>query len=335
MEDTIGFNALGYYIPEGLLSAEEMSVMSGIPESVFTEKIGIRQKHIANQDESPAFMGLKATESALKKSGLAAEEIDVIIYAAAGLYDYNIWSPAAKIQGIIGAKNATCFEVKNGCGAGNLALHLCKSWLLTNKKNHGLVICAEGLSKLVNYQDKNSIAWFTLGDGAAAAILSKNSVQNKILAFASYTDGTLVDYVKILGGGTIHFPGDDNYAKNNSFFNVSDKDALAYVLDKLYLKNYVHMVTQAVNDSGYAVDEIKYLFHNQVKQTTSDAILHALKLSKEQTITTLSHYGHMGAVDVVYCLAKALEENKIKKGDLVVLASSATGFTWASQVIKF
>ncbi|HLF66938.1 MAG TPA: 3-oxoacyl-[acyl-carrier-protein] synthase III C-terminal domain-containing protein, partial [Gammaproteobacteria bacterium] len=72
-----------------------------------------------------------------------------------------------------------------------------------------------------------------------------------------------------------------------------------------------------------------------VKKTTSEAILAAFKLTSEQTITTLTHYGHMGAVDGLFCLQSAIEKNKIKPGDLVVLASSATGFTWAAHAIKF
>jgi 3-oxoacyl-[acyl-carrier-protein] synthase III len=335
LEDSIGINALGSYIPEKTLNVEEIARMSGISAQILFEKIGMQEKHIADENETPSFMGTKATQVALEKSGVLAEEIDVIIYAAAGLFDYTVWSPAAKIQSIIGAKNATCFEVRNGCGAGNLALHLCKSWLLTNKKNHGLVVCAEGLSKLVNYQDPDSISLYMIGDGAAATVLSRNEPTNQMLGFASFTDGTLSDYVKIPGGGTVNFPADPGYKKDLSYFSISDPIELSHIFDHIYLKNYKRVITESVTNSGYTTDAINFLLTNQLKQTTSDAILSAFNLTREKTITSLTHYGHMGAVDSLYCLDTLLSQNKIKKDDLVVIASSATGFTWAANTIKF
>ncbi|HLF66333.1 MAG TPA: beta-ketoacyl-ACP reductase, partial [Gammaproteobacteria bacterium] len=235
-EDNIGIAAIGYYIPDGIITTEEIARRSNIPEHVIIEHIGMHEKHIANEHETPSYMGTLAAQAALKKAGIPAEELDVIIYACAGLTDYTVWSSASKIQGIIGAKNASCFEVRNGCGAGNLALHLCKNWLAASKKQHGLIVCAEGLSKLINYADQDTLSLFMIGDGAAAAVISK-ATTNRILEYASYTDGTLVDYVKIPGGGTVHFPGDDTYNKNFSFFNISDTKALTYIFDHVYLKN--------------------------------------------------------------------------------------------------
>jgi len=325
--DTVGITAIASYIPKGILTAEEMSHKSGIPCEVLKDKIGIHEKHIANDKETPSFMGAAAAQSVLANTGLAAKDIDIILYAAGGFYDYHLWSPASKIQSIIGAKNASCFEIRNGCNAGNLGLHICKRLLLNSPHQHALVICSEGLSKTINYTDQNTSSLFIVGDGAVAALLSKNDQHNKILNYASMTEGSLSDEIKVLGGGTVNFSDQKWYDNSLNYAHIQDPIHLAHIFDKIYL--------QSLTEIGYDTTNINYLFTNQVKRSLSDSILSALNLREEQTIKTLKNYGHMGTVDTLFCLELALNKGMIKKDDLVLLASSAAGFTWASLVIHY
>lgn len=170
-KETVGIASLGYYVPSGILTSEEMSQLSNIPVSVFTEKIGMEKKHIAALDEHPSDMGLKAAHNAIEQLGIAPEEINIIAYCGAGHYDYRFWSPSAKIQHKIGAKNAFAFEVKNFCNGGNLGIHICSNMLLSNPNAcYALVVCSDKLSSIINYSDPNSLSSFILADGAVAAI---------------------------------------------------------------------------------------------------------------------------------------------------------------------
>ena len=193
--ETVGIKSIGYYLPRGILTSEEMAKLSQILLEVFTEKIGIKQKRIAAQDEHPTEMGTKAALQALMKAEITPEEIGLIAYCGAGDYDYRFWSPGAKIQNNIGAKNAFAFEIKNFCNSGNLGIHICRNMLLTDPElTYALVVCSDKLSSILNYSDSDCLSTFIFADGAAAAVLKKGETSNQILQYYAITDGEMSDY---------------------------------------------------------------------------------------------------------------------------------------------
>ncbi|MCJ8283486.1 MAG: hypothetical protein MJK14_27790, partial [Rivularia sp. ALOHA_DT_140] len=156
---TVGIASVGYYLPSGVMTAEEMSKLSNLPEIVFTEKIGINKKPIAGKDEHPSDMGMKAALKAIDNAGITPQDINLIAYCGAGDYDYRFWSRAAKIQGEIGAENAFAFEVKNFCNSGNLGIHLCRNMLLADDElTYALIICSDKLSVLLDYSDLDCLS---------------------------------------------------------------------------------------------------------------------------------------------------------------------------------
>ena len=336
MNQTVGIASLNYYIPSGRITSEEMSKKSKIPEWVFTEKIGIMRKPIAARDEHPTEMGLKAALGAIEKAKIKPQDLNIIAYCGAGDYDYRFWSPAAKIQGLIEAENAFAFEVRNFCNSGNLGLHLCRNMLLADPDlTYALVICSDKLSYLVNYNDPDAVSTFILADGAVATILKKGETTNKLLAYYAVTDGKLSDYLKVPLGGT-QFPFDfSDITPDLNYLKVSNPKQLDMILSDIYLENYQKVINIALSKSNLCKKDINFLFTNQVKKSLSHKILNSLGLNEEQTYISLSEYGHLGAVDTLFCLTKTLESEKINSGDIVVLASSATGFSWAALIVKF
>lgn len=333
---TAGIAGLGTYIPPHTVTSRQMAEWSGIDEFVFREKIGMEQKHVAGPDEHPAGMGIRAAGLAIEDAGITADEIDIIAYCGLGFYDYNFWSPAAKIQDGIGARNAYTFELRNGCNGGNLGLNICRELLLGDPdKEYALVVCADKLSLAVNYADRTAISAFAFADGAVAAVLKKNHEPNRLLAYASKSDGSLADYVKMPCGGTrLPFTGAGT-DRDDCFLRVTDPDALDEIFAQTYLKNYLAVIHEAMEKSGYPDQEINHLFTNQVKKSTTDSLLAGLGLDETRTMRTMREYGHMGTVDTLFCLALAREGGRIRPGDLVVLAGSAIGFTWAAMVLEY
>lgn len=336
MNLTVGIASLNYYIPSGRITSEEIAKKSSIPEWVFTQKIGIRRKPIAARDEHPTEMGLKAALGAIEKAKIKPQELNIIIYCGAGDYDYRFWSPAAKIQGLIGAENAFAFEVRNFCNSGNLGLHLCRNMLLADlEMSYGLVICSDKLSSLLNYNDSDAVSTFIMADGAVAAILKKGETSNKILAYHAITDGKLADYLKIPLGGT-QFPlNSSDIAPELHYLKVSNPRQLDTTLSDIYLENYQRVIKKTLAKSNFFLKDLDFLFTNQVKKSLSHKILSALELKEEQTYISLPEYGHLGAVDTLFCLAKTLENEQINSDELVVLASSAAGFSWAAIIVKY
>ncbi|GAB1541685.1 ketoacyl-ACP synthase III [Scytonema sp. NUACC21] len=335
-KQTVGITSIGYYIPSGILTSEEMSKLSNIPESVFIEKIGIKKKSIAAPNEHPSDMGIKSALLAIEKAGISVTDIDIIAYCGAGDYDYRFWSPAAKIQYEIGAENACAFEVRNFCNSGNLGIHICRNMLLADSNiSHALVICSDKLSTLLNYSDRDCVSTFIFADGSAAAILKKGEPSNQILSYHAVTDGKLADFVKVPLAGTKFPISTYNINSDLNYLKVANPNQLNEILSDIYLDNYKRVIQESVKKSGYSISNIDYIFTNQVKKTLSKGILESLGLTEEQTCITLTEYGHLGAADTLFGLAKTLETGNIKMGDIVVLASSATGFSWAALTVQY
>ncbi len=335
-KESVGVLSAGYFIPEGTVTARDMAGWSGLPIPVFEEKIGVIRKHVAGPDEHPAAMGTAAARNAIAGAGIDPSLIDIVAYCSLGYTDYRFWSPAAKVQDAVGAVNAYAFEVRNGCNGGNFGLHLCRELLLGDPaKQYALVVASDKLSMVVDYGNLKTVSGFSFADGAAAVILKKNHPGNSMLAYASVTDGSLVDYVKVPFGGTRLPPDGPLPEVPDRYFSVTDPEALDAIFAETYLDQYGRVIRRALAASGYTTADICFIITNQVKRSLSRSILEMVGLSEEQTMVTMSEYGHMGPVDTLFGLAKALEEGKICNGDLVVLAGSAIGFTWAATVLKF
>jgi 3-oxoacyl-[acyl-carrier-protein] synthase-3 len=173
-----------------------------------------------------------------------------------------------------------------------------------------------------------------LADGAAAAVLSKSETSNSIGSYASVTDGSIVDRVMIPGGGTKR-PFHLGIELREAQFVVSDPKGLEDIFSNVYLKNYEKVIDRVLMLAGRKRSDISYLFTNQVKKSLSKNILKTIGLSEEQYMSVIAEYGHMGPTDTFFCMAKAKEQGLIKKGDLVMLASSGTGFTWGATTVQF
>ena len=337
-EETVGIASIGSYIPSGVMTSEIISNSANLPLPVLTDKIGMRQKHIADKNEHPSEMGCKAALSAIEKAGISPEEVDIIAYCGAGHYDYRFWSPAAKIQAQLRAHSAFAFEIKNFCNSGNLGIHICRNLLLHDPElTNALVICSDTLSRLVDHADNSSPSLLMFADGAVAAILKKAEKTNRILSYHAMTNGSLADELKIPLGGT-KVPAAEHYDNNKErlqYVKVEDNKRLEHILAKFYLENYISVIKQSIYKSGYSIKDVDFLFTNQVKKSLFENILGTLNLNSENTFISLAEYGHMGAVDTLFCLSKILEARRIQANDIVVLASSAAGFSWAALTIKF
>ena len=340
MEDkeTVGIASIGCYVPPGIITSEEISRLSGIPVEVFLEKIGMERKHVAAEDEHPSEMGIRAAEVAVERAGIDPGEIDVLIYCSAGFYDYRIWSPAARIQAALGADGCYAFEVKNGCNGGNLGINIAKTLLLDDPdKRYALVVCSEKLSISVDYNDQSAISLFMVGDGAAAALLRKGEATNRLLSYVSITEGSTVDSVKVPSGGTVGMgsPGSESSGARVGYIRIDDPAGLDRILSQTYLENYMGVIRRALEKSGRDLEDLDLLLTNQVKRSLLEDILRGLDLGWDHTITSIKDYGHMGTVDGLFNLSRAMDDGLAGPGKLVVLASSGAGFTWAAMPIEF
>lgn len=329
----VGIAGIGYDIPAGRLSSERMADLSGIPVTVLTEKIGMQRKALADADDHPTRMAVRAARKALDSAQMDPSEVDIVIYCGGSPQDYGLGFPAAAIQAGLGVMKSQAFELRNSCNGSNLALHTCKSLLMADPSiQTGLVVCAEKWSTILDYTDPQSLPLFILADGAAAAVVSKFVTTNRLLAYEGMTDGRFAEHIIIRQGGTRHPAGP---VGPHSFLRAENHEDYATLLETVYLANYAQVIQRAVEKSGFTLADIHFAILNQNFEKLILAILETMGWTRDHTWWSLAENGHLGSVDVLYCLAKAMESGRIGPGSRVVLASSALGFTWAASVLHF
>lgn len=331
----VGITSAGYYIPGQVITSSEIAAISGVPLSILTDKFGISEKHVAGPGEHPVSMAEKAALSAIENGHVNPADINIIVYCGAGCYDYQFWSPSSRLQHVLNAPNAYTIDMKGACNGGILAINICNNLLKADpSKKSALVVCSDKLSPVMNYINKDTLPFFAIGDGAAAAVLTRGELSNELLAYEGITDGTCGDYVKVPCVGT-RAAGLCGHHEHAPRISVDPEKALADVSPDIFLGNFIRVIRAAVLKSGYQTPDISWLLTNQIKKTRVLDILAELGLDEKKTRSTMKNFGSIGPGDTLFSLALQHEDALIRPGDIVVLASSGIGFTWGAQVIRY
>lgn len=314
------------------MTAKDVSSLSGFSEKDIIDKLGFRQKRIANLDEHPSKFALSAAKKVLRTSNIIAKELDFIIYCSNGVYDYQFWSPSAYLQNKIKAGKAMTFEINNGCNAATAGMFMAKSLLSNKSFKYGLVIVSDTLSKLVDYNDKNSFPLFSFADGASAILIGKNHHSNIILSQTLHTDGSFSECNKLFSGGTRNH---ESLALNNKFISVDYHGRKTLELrNSAMSNNYIKVITEAIRSAGIKINDISRFLINQNSVSIVNRVIKELDVPTTKLYSIRKHYGHIGAVDTLFALEQCINKGIIKKNDVVVLASTGIGYHWGAQVIK-
>ncbi|WP_277585205.1 3-oxoacyl-ACP synthase [Psychrobacillus antarcticus] len=332
---TIGIASTGVYIPNHVMTAEDIAKKSGLPLSVVKNKMGITKKSIPGPEDHTVAMAIKAAEKALKKGNIDPKVIDLIIYIGEEHKEYPLWTAAIKIQEELGAYHAWGFDVALRCGTTIMAMKVAKSMMATDPSIN-TVLLAGGYrnSDLIDYTNERTRFMFNLGAGGAAMILKKNYHKNTILESDLITDGSFSEDVLVPVGGTKE-PLTPFHLKQGLYrLDVMDPVGMKARLEQKSMQNFLLVVRNALTKSGYTEKDINYLAILHMKKSAHDFVLNELGLTSEQSIY-LSDYGHIGQMDQIISLELAQEADKLKNGDIVVLVSAGIGYAWGAVVIKW
>jgi 3-oxoacyl-[acyl-carrier-protein] synthase III len=327
----IGITAVETYIPSQKLAAEEMHVKYGVPLDFLQTKMLLLEKPISGSMH-PSEMAFAAVQNLLSKNEIDPACIDLIVYCSTGLHDYQLWSPSAKLQSMIGAKNAYCFEVTNGCNSANLGLHVCRSLIQANTQyRNALLVMSDALSKFVDHTDAKLKSVLNFADAASAAFIQTNVNRLNILSSRFITDSEFVDLYCIENGGTRAM----EMQRPNPFvsFRGAGKDVSG--LHHAYLENLEKVIATALQEVDLSRRDIDFLFINQGDHRVMHELLEAFGLSEEHSLASYKHYGHMGSTDTLHALQNGLASDRFKPGDIIIIASSGVGFSWGASVLRY
>lgn len=331
----IGILSTGVYLPEEYVTGKEIATLAGIPIQVVEEKMGIKKKHVPGQEDHTCEMGIIAAKKAIEKAGIDPLEIDLVIYIGEEHKEYPLWTAGIKLQKEIGAFNAWAFDVALRCSTTVMALKVAKSMMIADPELKNVML-AGGYRNVdfIDYENPRTRFMFNLGAGGGAILLKKGHNENLLLETELMTDGSFSEDVVVVSGGTKNPISKEAIDQRLNKLDVLDPAGMKARLEEKSMVNFLRVIRESVRKSGYSVEDISYLAILHMKKSAHEYVLRELGLSDSQSIY-LQDYGHIGQIDQILSLELAVNEGKVKDGDLVVLVSAGIGYAWGATTIKW
>ncbi len=325
----VGLAGIAAYLPERWMPAREIAARSGIPEQVIVEKFGVRGKHIAAADEHVSDLSVKAAERLFEETGTDPAEIDVVMYYGSTWKDFAVWQVSPWIAHRLGCTNAFAVEYDNVSHGTSIALRIGRDLIRAEDEiQRVLMVAACRESYLLDYANERARFMFNFGDGAVAGLLVGEPARNELLGSHAITDGSYALQVKVPSGGSVSPNG------GYRFLDVADPVSMKGGLDEVSLPNFVAAARGAVERSGATLADVAFVCPLHTKRSMFEALLRELGLPVERA-EYLEDTGHMSGVDPLLGLDRAAREGRIADGDLVLLLSAGTGYTWAASVVRW
>jgi|TARA_B110000977_G_scaffold193010_1_gene267361 3-oxoacyl-[acyl-carrier-protein] synthase-3 len=312
----------GGYLPERILTNQELEAMVDTTDEWIQERTGIKQRHIAADGETTADLGTKAARLAMQMAGKTADDIDLIIVATttpAKIFP----STACLVQQQLGIHGCPAFDVQAVCTGFVYALATANSFIRSGMAKTALVIGAETLSRIVDWTDRTTCVLFA--DGAGAVILEESD-EPGILSTHLHADGR---YEELLHVPNAQASSDDAQKveahicmKGNEVFKMA-VNTLGRIADE----------TLAANN--FEKEDIDWLVPHQANTRIITATARKLKLPMEKVVVTVDKHGNTSAASVPLALDTAVRDGRIKRGDAIILEAFGGGFTWGSALLKF
>jgi len=313
----------GHYLPEKILTNDDLAKIVETSDEWISTRTGIKSRHIS-ENMTTAQMSFEASKKALENAKLDIKDIDLIIVGTLTA-DNTTPSCASKVSNLLGARfGVPAFDVAAACSGFVYALTMADNMIRLGQVKTALVVGAERLSKVTDWQDRNTCVLF--GDGAGAVILKategKGTVEDSgILSSHIYSDGSNYEYLYTTGGVST--------TANAGYIFMNGKEVF---------KSAINCLSEAaiavMNDVDITSDDIDFLVPHQANIRIIEGVGHKLGLPAEKVIVTVDHHGNTSAASIPLALSESMASGKIKKGDLVVLTAMGAGFTWGGVLIR-
>jgi 3-oxoacyl-[acyl-carrier-protein] synthase-3 len=312
----------GGYLPERIVTNDELSRTVDTSDEWIHARTGIRQRHFAAAHETTAFMGTAAARVALADAGATAADVDAIILATS-TPDQAFPATALRVQAALGVKQGFGFDLSAACSGFIYALSIADSLIRAGQVRGVLVIGSEVYSRILNWQDRGTCVLF--GDGAGAVFLRARQPgdpeQRGVLSTHIHAEGTLGDILYV--DGSVGQP---------------DKPGHLVMQGREVFRHAVTLLAEAVEEAlaanGMTHADIDWLVPHQANRRIIDAMGKKLRLPPERVVVTVDRHANTSAASVPLALAEARADGRIKPGDLVLLEALGGGLTWGSALVR-
>ena len=330
MNNTAYIIGTGSYLPDYIVTNEEMAGITGLSPHDIKKKTGIIERRRADKDEATSDLATKAALSALKSAGVAVEDVGLIVLSTTSP-DMFMPSTACLVQRNIGAKKAAAFDVNASCSGFLYSLNIAEMFIRSGQTDTALVIAAEVKSRFVDPRDKETAILF--GDGAGAIVLSNehalSQLSAQILCTWLYADGTNWKWINLPAGGSRMPVTADTIA---SGLHTMQMDG-----SKVYrkaIKTFEGLLTDTVKRCGLTLDDIDTFIFHQANLRIIKQVISRLGIPEEKVPVTITRTGNTSSASIPITLDQLVRGGKIKKGDNVLLAAFGGGLTWGAAIVR-
>lgn len=323
------FRSIGAYVPQKVLTNEDLTKMVDTSDEWITKRTGIKERHIAADDEFTSDLGVKAAQKALERSGIDKSEIDLVVCATISPDYFCMPSTATVIANKLGIKNATAFDISAACTGFVYTLSIAKAFIESGMKKNVLIVGAEKLSAIIDYSDRGTCILF--GDGAGSAVISATDKKEEaIIDVHTGADGEYADLLMTPNGGSgsAHDALDTEAA--GCFMQMKGNETF-----KVAVRTLTQDVKDILESNNIASDAITHFVPHQANYRIIKAVGDALKMKPEQVVLTVAKYGNTSGASIPMAINDIYEEGKLKAGDLMLLDAFGGGLTWGSALIPF
>lgn len=318
-------SGIASYLPDDILDNDMLSKMVDTNDEWITTRVGIKKRHILNMPgKGSSYLGIKAVEKLLESTGLAADDVEVLICATSNP-DYRFPSTGSIICEGAKLRNAYSYDMEAACAGFIIALQEARAYVCSGLYKKVVVVCTEKMSSMVNYKDRSTCPLF--GDGAAAVLVEPTEEEGMGIRDAVFhVDGIGREHLLMRAGGSAH-PACQETLDAGDHLLFQDGRAV-----------YKHAVTNMLTSSldvmkrnNLSADDVKYLIPHQANLRIIEAVADRAGFPMEKVLVNIEHVGNTSAASIPICLDEY--KDRLHKGDKIVLTAFGAGFTWGAMYL--
>jgi len=317
---------IGGYVPDYILTNDELSKMVDTSDEWIMTRIGIKERHIIKEKgEGSSFVGAKAVEQLLKKTNTAPEDVDLVVCATV-TPDHQFPATANIISDKVGIKNAFSFDLNAGCSGFLYALATGSKYVESGMYKKVVIVGAEKMSSIVDYQDRATCPIF--GDGAGAVLLEPTTEDVGIVDSILQSDGAGSVHLHQKAGGSVKPASHDSIDAREHYIYQEGQPVFKWAVSKM-----ADVSVEMMERHDITPEKLDWLVPHQANMRIIEATAKRMGIEKEQVMINIQRYGNTTAATLPLCLWEW--EDQLKKGDNIILATFGAGFTWGSMYVKW
>lgn len=319
-------SGVGSYVPSKVLTNQDLEKMVDTSDEWITTRTGIKERRIASPQETTSSLALEAARRALQMAQVDPQELDLILVATV-TPDMAFPATACLLQRELGAPRAACFDLEAGCTGFVYALVVAEKYLIGGGGNKALVVGAETLSKIVDWEDRATCVLF--GDGAGACVLEKTDHPGLLASYLG-SDGGGAHLLELPAGGSRIPASKESVEGRMHYIKMNGNEVF-----KFAVRIMEEASKEVARRAGIELEEVALFIPHQANIRIIDSAARRLKIPQEKIFVNVHKYGNTSSASIPIALDEAYREGRIKDGDLLLLVGFGAGLTWGSTVIRW